>query len=628
MSVDGGIRVSVPAGSFCGRTIRAHASSYYVVLVAQVISKARQRQQAIICGAMCLLLLAGSCSAAPPDYIQNVSAALDSLESGKTAGSVDSLKKAISFNANDSLAHTTMGLTLLLGGRRDDALVEFNLAAELGGNCAEAIYGRALVDLSKREYGLAVAYFCEAQTLNPELDMRGSIEYAKALASGTYADIDDPGKDDSLLAIKAFALMKSGKYSQALPIWREAQPSAARADFAERIGCSMTFWDARPVSLTGWPLKTGYKAPAKTKENGAAVSGSVMLRADLSKAPGVRLVSFLIDNKLTAVTNQQPYCYSWNTEQVSNGMHTVKILGADEYGNVLTEKVTTVLVKNAGAKAPSARVIGDDAARVWARLWELMKLKPSAAAINYNLAVCALAESDTETAEAALERVLAADPDYLDAGDRLAGLYGSGGKYEALHKGNRSDKVIALTFDDGPKENTGQLLDALKEAGVKATFFVVGKQAEHYPELVKRMAAEGHEIENHTYNHRDLEYLTEREIKQEIFRNIALVRSITGKSMRCVRPPGGHEGGKLRAVTAKFGMPTVFWTTNCAKLEGTKKKKIFDYVVSNAGPGGIVLMHNAEIVTLSALPDIIAKLRERGYSFVTICEMNGGQKND
>ena len=575
-----------------------------------------------------LALSGGVCHAAPQDYLHSVTTALGALESGKTAESVESLKKAISFNANDALAHTAMGLTLLVGRREDDALAEFNLAAELDPSCAEALYGRAMVNLSRRQYGLAVAYFCEAQTVNPELGMRGSIEYAKALASGTYTDIDDPGKDGSLLAIKALALTKAGRYREALPLWREVQPTTLRPSFGERIGCSMTFLENKPVTLTGLPLKTGYKAPARTKEKMVTVSGSVLLKADLSKAPGVQMVSFCIDNKLVGLTNQHPYRYSWNTERVPNGAHTVKIEGADQYGNVLTEKITNVVVKNAGSEAPSPRVLGDEAALVWSGLWKLMRLEPSAVGVNYHLAGRASDENDVETAQAALERVLAIDPDHLDAGDRLAKLYGSDGKYEAVHRGAQDGKRIALTFDDGPKAHTGQLLDALKEAGVTATFFVVGKQVEQFPELVKRMADEGHEIQNHTYNHRDLEYLTEREIKQELFKTAALVRSITGKSMRCVRPPGGHEGRRLRAVTARFGMRTVFWSANCGKLEGTTKKKVYDYVVSNAEPGGIVLMHNGEIVTLNALPDIIGTLRERGYSLVTISELNGGQKNE
>ena len=192
---------------------------------------------------------------------------------------------------------------------------------------------------------------------------------------------------------------------------------------------------------------------------------------------------------------------------------------------------------------------------------------------------------------------------------------------EALQRIAGGEKTIALTFDDGPKKDTGIILDILKTKDVKATFFVVGKQVDVFPELLKRVAAEGHEIGDHTYNHRDLEYLSEPEITQEIFKTAATVRSLTGREIHFVRPPGGHEGTKLPNVMRKFGLTTAFWTADCAKFEGTTRKRIYDYVVSSARPGGIILLHNMEMCTVQALPDIIDTLRAKGYTFVRLSEL-------
>jgi peptidoglycan/xylan/chitin deacetylase (PgdA/CDA1 family) len=134
------------------------------------------------------------------------------------------------------------------------------------------------------------------------------------------------------------------------------------------------------------------------------------------------------------------------------------------------------------------------------------------------------------------------------------------------------------------------------------------------------MVEEGHAIQNHTYNHRNLDKLSEKEITQEIFRTAAVVRSITGAGTRFIRPPGGNEGRAFDRVVKKFHLTTALWSVNCSKVEGTRREELRDYVVSQAEPGAIVLMHNLEPVTLAALPEIVETLRGRGYTFVTLSE--------
>ena len=572
------------------------------------------------------MALGGSaCLSAPEGYLKCVSDALGALESGLTNEGLESLQEAVAFNANDSLAHAALGVTLLSGGLADDAMAEFELACKLEGGCAEAIYGRGLVYLSKCELNRAAACFREAQEANGDLNVRPAIEYVNSLVSGSYGGVEDNVHDESLQALGALGLMNEGRHSEAAAIWLALQHKAARPGFGERIGCTMTFLDNSPVALTGWPIRTRYTSTVDDEKNSNVVSGKVTLKADLRAAQGVDMVAFFVDNKLVGMTNYRPYRYSWDTSRAANGAHTIRIAGTDSDGNVISEKSTTVVVRNADLSSPSPRVSGEEAAQVWQRLWDALRLKPSAAAINYNLALCAMEHKDTETATAALERVMAADPGYMDAADRLSELYGANNTYVRLHKVRSDAKVIALTFDDGPKEHTAKLLDVLKEKGVKATFFVVGKQAQAFPEMVKWIAAEGHEVQNHTYTHRDLEYLSDDQIKREVFRTAAVVRSLTGKPGRFLRPPGGHEGRKLPGIMRKFGMTTVLWTTNCSKMEGTTRERVFNHVVGSAEAGGIVLMHNGEPVTLLALPDIIDELRGRGYRFVTVSELVEGE---
>lgn len=584
-----------------------------------------------ILAAVCAVWLVAAPVRAARDYVGSVSSALDHIEVGNTRDALAALKQAIAHNANDPLAHAALGLVLLCGGRADDAAKEFSATLELDADCAEAEYGLGLVSLIKGDLGQATTHFCSAQVLRAGTqrsdqsesagDVQGSIEYVKALARGAYSAVEDDHGDEALQAINALALKSEGRWSEAGALLTRLQAGAARTGFGERIGCAMTFTRAKPVVTTGWPLKQSYTSPLVNRDKLTTVADSVLLKADLSRAQGVSMVMFFVDNKLVGMTNQHPFQYSWDTTRVANGPHVVRIRGCDADGMLVSEKSVNVVVRNKGSEGPLARVGGQAAGRAWARLWEALRLKPSAAAINYHLALCAAQERDYVAAAVAFERVMAADPDSADAEERLAAMYSSMGSHQRLGAGAGTAKRIALTFDDGPKDHTAELLDALNAKGVKATFFVVGKQAETFPNLIRRMKSEGHEIQNHTYSHRDLEYLSEREIKQEIFKTTAVVRSLTGERTSAVRPPGGHEGKKLPSVMKKFGMDTVMWTTNCSKLEGTTRRKVVDHVIATARPGAIVLMHNSEMVTLQALPEIIDRLRAAGYDLVTLSEL-------
>lgn len=563
----------------------------------------------------------GPCTAATKGYLDHVADALTALEDGRSVDSLASLKQASTCNSNDPLAQVALGLTLLYGGRPADALTEFARAGKSGA-AAEADYGRGLVALSKGDIGQAVTLFCQAQAAAPEAAISASIEYAKSLAGGAYPQISEHGDNEALKAIAAVGLMRNGKFDEATALWKDLQSSAWRPGYGERLGCSMTFDKKAPVVFTGWPINGAYKSPAVDTANLPAVSGNVTLKADLSKAGKIDMVSFYVDGNFVGMTNHSPFSYSWDTTKIPNGAHTVTIQGFYD-GLPTSEKTMRVLVRNEGSNTPASRVGGEQADKLWKRLWAAMLLKPSSAAINYNLALCAFEKGSQTEAAAALERVLAANPDYMDAADRLAGIYATRGSYARLTKLNTNRKVVALTFDDGPKESTDKLLDILSDKGVKATFFVVGKQAEAYPNQLKRIAIEGHDIQNHTYNHRALEFLSEREIQQELFRTSAAVRSAVGAGTRYLRPPGGREGKKLPEVMKKFNLGSVFWTINCGDAEGTTRQKMLNHIFASVQPGAILLMHNAELVTLNALPEIIDKLRAQGYEFVTISDIAG-----
>ncbi|MDH7602945.1 MAG: polysaccharide deacetylase family protein [Armatimonadota bacterium] len=565
-------------------------------------------------------------SAATGDYTESVACmadALDALERGCANEALGYLRQVLEERPDDAPLHVALGYALLIGGRREQAVSEFETALRIDPGCALALYGRGIVFLAERSYEEAENCFREAQSLAAGRDFRSTLEYVRAVRAGLIPEkgfekeAADRPMDEAGLALCALGLMKDGNYDEAAEIWLRLQSAAARQGYGERPGCTMTFLVERPVALTGEKIPSSARdivAPAQAVKT---VKGKIKLRADLRNARLIRMVTFSVDDKLLGVTNRPPFECIWDTTRWTNGPHSVKIVGLDELGAVVSEKSVLVNVDN--PKTTSRDTGGEEQVKlVWDRLWSLMMLKPSSAAINYHLSVCARRGANTEMEKAALERVVAADPSYKDASRRLGELYRRGCSGDVISSLGGARKAVALTFDDGPKPETALLLDVLKSKGVKATFFVVGKQCERYPEILKRICEEGHALGNHTYSHSALEYLPPLAIEKEIFGCQAAVRDITGREMRAIRPPGAHFGERVKSAARKFGLKVVLFSANCSKVEGTTAERVIRYAIASAKPGAILLMHNLDRVTLQALPRVIDELRAKGYDFVTL----------
>ena len=177
---------------------------------------------------------------------------------------------------------------------------------------------------------------------------------------------------------------------------------------------------------------------------------------------------------------------------------------------------------------------------------------------------------------------------------------------------------IALTFDDGPKKSTERLLDGLKERGIKATFFVIGRCAEESPELVKRMYEEGHVIGNHTYSHVDITRLSDEEATLEMKKTDEIVYGITGEHVRYVRPPFGVWQRDLEMGTevlpVMWDIDPLDWTTENVDESVNK-------VVTEAKENGIILLHDCYESSVDAALRIADILAAEGYEFVTVEEL-------
>lgn len=178
---------------------------------------------------------------------------------------------------------------------------------------------------------------------------------------------------------------------------------------------------------------------------------------------------------------------------------------------------------------------------------------------------------------------------------------------------------IALTFDDGPSAAwTPVLLDGLKERGVKATFFLIGENADKNPEIVKRMAEEGHLIGNHTYHHVELTKVSENEARLELADTSAVIVRITGKEPEYMRPPFGAWQRKLEQ---EIEMLPVLWTIDPLDWTTENQDEIVNKVVTEAEENDIILLHDCYKSSVEAGLRIVDILQEEGFVFVTVDEL-------
>ena len=184
------------------------------------------------------------------------------------------------------------------------------------------------------------------------------------------------------------------------------------------------------------------------------------------------------------------------------------------------------------------------------------------------------------------------------------------------------EKKIAISFDaTWGADYTPRLLEILREEKIKATFYLAGFWIEKYPDMVKKIAAAGHELGNHTYSHPHLNSLGEEEIKKELMQTHEMIKELTGKSCTVFRPPFGEYSNKVINVAKDCGYQTIIWDVDSLDWKNLSAQQIHQRIVEKVKPGSIVLMHNAGLNTPDALPGIIKELKEKGYKFITTSEL-------
>lgn len=189
-------------------------------------------------------------------------------------------------------------------------------------------------------------------------------------------------------------------------------------------------------------------------------------------------------------------------------------------------------------------------------------------------------------------------------------------KESVEESGVKEKPSIAITFDDGPSGRyTGRLLDGLKERSVKASFFLIGENAEENPVLVERIYKEGHLIGNHTYSHVQMTHLSEEAAVREIERTDQVISAITGEHVAYMRPP---FGAWQRELEVRMEVLPVLWSVDPLDWTTENVDEIVSKVVTEVEEGDIILLHDCYASSVEAALRIVDILQKEGYEFVTV----------
>lgn len=198
----------------------------------------------------------------------------------------------------------------------------------------------------------------------------------------------------------------------------------------------------------------------------------------------------------------------------------------------------------------------------------------------------------------------------------------TGRKEKAPEAPQACTNTVAITYDDGPSpETTNHLLDILKSKNVKATFFAIGGNSDAFPEILRRERDEGHLVANHSYNHPQLNALSDDRIAAELDETDKAIEMALGSRPHWLRPPYGATDERVASIAGERGLSLALWDVDTVDWQNRNADITCRNAVDNAVPGSIILMHDIHPSTVDAAPCIIDGLREKGLRPVTLDEL-------
>lgn len=507
----------------------------------------------------------------------------------------------------------TAGLCSLALGDRSTAAQVFSNIERIAPDSSIAEYGLGLCSLAGGDLTAADGKFAAALKLGGDPEVIAlARSYIVWLRGGLSVSIGKSVRTGAV-ALQAMTLIRQGAAEAGAVQMQHAFDTAEGDPFVQSDAPIMSFDVQRPLLESREPQKhQGTKSES--------VTGDVTLSPEDAPASAA-YASYELDGAPLSIVGSKPFTYTWDSTRARNGLHEVSIVLYDRSGIEISRAVRKINVANridvgANIDEGRSRVRAEDQS-----LWSLFVLKPDRARCADAVANVRRKQGDERAGRTWFTRAAAIDPTRPGivakaAGDRVPA------ESRAFYSGRADVQTVALTFDDGPKPGiTEPLLELLTTEKVPATFFVIGKHMQEFPDLARSIAAAGMEIANHSYTHRSLTSLTIAEAQQEMLQTQAAVMTLTGKRPVFVRPPGGNWNNQVAEAARQIGLTPCMWSVDVFDSEIISAQKVTEAVLTQVKPGAIVLMHNGKLSTLQALPTIIKTLRQRGYRFVTVSEL-------
>ena len=544
------------------------------------------------------------------------------LLGGRVEPARGSFEKALVLSPSLPCAHMGLGTALCLLGDYRGAMSQYH-GALIGGprRPSTALAGEAYAACALGLYDTALEQSRAALVTAPEQPVANYVFAAAALARG------DPQPAAQLETVRP-----SGRGQRAIPIslgscllspgvayWqRHALEDQARL---RKLGdlVALSYGRPREAPLAAQPTEDFKLIEPR---EGQVVSGATTVRIAVAEELDLDHVVVRVNDSFAGISSAQPHRIAVDTRLFAGGVAEIRADGYTRDGVVVRSARVAVKIQN------GSRTLAPEEAACRKAVGELLEemLLPSVSSVaTKQLAGHGLLQlGQAGRAAAAFESAYAADAetpglrtDLLLAYDAL-GLRPSRVAPEVycLSGGRKS---VALTFDDGPHPLiTPWILDQLDKEGVKATFFLVGKQVTLYPELVREIRRRGHVVGSHSYAHRSFRHLTPVECEQDLVKSRLAIREACGETVTLFRPPGGYYDASAKGAAGALGFVTVFWSCNITSYPGLDGARIAAEMARQSADGGIILLHNGEDETLDTLPYLVPELRKRGARLVTI----------
>lgn len=560
------------------------------------------------------------------------------LASGQVNEARQAFAVALSQDPSRSVAVAGLAAAHLLAGEGDKSLTSFATAAQLAPESAwpEACLGAAY--LARGDDGQAAECFGRALARRPDwAAVRARLAYAlyrrKLLSAALETANAARAQGDQVFAplVEAAALIELGDPSQAFAVLAGFRHPANEAVSMSPLLPSPIAYASATVTAAA-----ATTAVASTEETpapgairfvwprmGARLSGRVEVQVTADTP--VDYVVIYVDDQFLAVSNVVTFRTIWESWKWPDGVHRLRVESHDTAGRCSGRQEIEVLVANRARTTDAARNSRD--ALLGLQLAEicLPQLPPHEAYVLRARAASALNRwSDAlDSAEGAF-CFWPWEPDVRRVvSDTYRALGVSRAEAQELHV-LHSRREIAITFDDGPHPRlTPFLLRVLAQRGIRATFFLVGKQALLYPELVRDILTAGHELGSHSYSHQNMAKMSLLDVERELVQSRWALAQACGRRVVLFRPPGGHYSEAVRRAAAAYGFRPVFWTANISRYSGDPLPQVVQGLYADLQGGGIVLLHNGDDETPRVVEELLDRLIAAGYRLGPVGEMSG-----